>query len=230
MVICICDDEAILGECLKGEIESYLSSLSIIAEYLVFTSAKEFVAYNGNIDLLFLDLDMPEMDGIEAGMQFRTKNKRCKIIIETSRNDRMKEVFPLDVFRFLSKPYKRAEIEAYLDSFIKQTVGTGKLTVYKNRIPVELFQNEIYYIRAYDSDCEVFADRTYRTEKSIRTLNEELDERIFFQVNKSVIVNFTYVKNYCDGLFFVNGEKISVSRRKKRDFENKMKEYNLYFS
>lgn len=136
----------------------------------------------------------------------------------------------MDVFRFLSKPYIKAEIEAYLDSFIKQTVGTGRLTVYKNRIPVDLFHSEIYFIRAYDSDCEVFADCTYRTEKSIRSLTEELDARIFFQVNKSVIVNLSYVKNYSDGTFFINGEEISVSRRKKRDFGDKMKEYNLYFS
>lgn len=69
------------------------------------------------IDLLFLDIDMPEIDGIEAGKLFRNKNEDCKIIMLTAQSDRMREAYTEFIVgqRILRSERSLKELETELD-------------------------------------------------------------------------------------------------------------------
>jgi CheY-like chemotaxis protein len=72
-MICIgiCDDEKQIIEVLKEKIMAYMESCTMEVNYLEFYSGEELLNSERPLDLLFLDIDMPGMDGIETGKRFR---------------------------------------------------------------------------------------------------------------------------------------------------------------
>ena len=106
MHIGICDDEIAELQSLKRMIESYCDAHGLEAEIHLFASGVELLSESEHLDLLFLDIAMPGVDGIEAGKRFRKRNPRCKIAMETCREDRIREAFYLEAYRFLPKPLR----------------------------------------------------------------------------------------------------------------------------
>ena len=87
----ICDDEPIVCEILKKKVSVCLAETNTEAEIECFYSGKELLDNSKKTDILFLDIEMPKLDGIETGKKLRENGKDCKIIVATSRVDRFKE-------------------------------------------------------------------------------------------------------------------------------------------
>ena len=89
----ICDDEDIILDILKKIVSSCLEQLDYEAEIILFNSGKNLLEQKQQFNIVFLDLEMPELDGIETGRQLRRQQEDCKIIVATNRRDRFKEAF-----------------------------------------------------------------------------------------------------------------------------------------
>ena len=211
MDIGICDDDMKTLLSLKETVTEYCKSKGLEGEVHLFASGGELLALSGHLDLLFLDIEMPGLDGIEVGKRFRRKNGRCKIVMETCREDRVLDAFHLEACRFLLKPLKRQD-------------------VWEMRQRVEVSQRDIVYAQTYDSYTEyIVGDHLMRSERSLLELERELDPRLFFRINKKYIVNFSYIESYDNGELSIRKKKMKVSRRKKGEFERRYREFDLYF-
>ncbi|WP_075680412.1 LytR/AlgR family response regulator transcription factor [Roseburia sp. 831b] len=118
----ICDDEQIVSEILKRKVEICLREAGVQAEITLFSQGQDLLETGEDLDILFLDIEMPEMDGIEVGKKLRQKGNDCKIIVATSMVERFKEAFYIDAFRFVTKPFEMEEIRAIggeVELFIK---------------------------------------------------------------------------------------------------------------
>ena len=132
--IAICDDILEMTKFMTNIISDIMDEKKIEYEILAFQSGKDLLEQIDNVNLVFLDLEMPEMDGIKTGERIRRENEKCKIIVASAREDRMKEVFRLDAMRFVSKPYNREEIMEAIDAYLQTyQVGLQRIEVYKNR-------------------------------------------------------------------------------------------------
>lgn len=230
MHIGICDDEIAELQSLKRMIESYCDAHGLEAEIHLFASGVELLSESEHLDLLFLDIAMPGVDGIEAGRRFRKRNPRCKIAMETCREDRIREAFYLEAYRFLPKPMREADVWEALEGFEESRAGYRRISLWEMRQKVEVRQREIVYIQTYDSYTEyIVGNRLMRSERSLHDLEKELDPKLFFRVNKKYIVNFSYIEGYDNGILTIRDTPMTVSRRKKKDFEKKYRDYDLYF-
>lgn len=230
MHIGICDDEIFVLELMRQLVKDYCDRHMLEAEIHLFASGAELLALAENLDLLFLDIEMPELDGIEAGKLLRRKNQHCKIVMATCREDRMKEAFYLEAYRFLTKPFDPSEFEEAMDDFVRTMAGFRKMTLWEMRMPVEIRQRDIIYIQTFDSYTEfIVGNRLMRSEKSLNALEEELDSKLFFRVNKKYIINFLYMEHYEKGKLLIHGKEMTVSRRKKKDFEKCYRDFDLYY-
>ncbi len=230
ITIGICDDQNYIVDILNEKIEICISEHFIQAEFLKFYSGKELLDCGQQIDLLFLDIDMPETDGIETGIRFRNKNKDCKIVMTSVRSDRMKEAFLLEAYRFITKPFDDAEIREAIDSFVKGRVGWQKILLYDRRKAVEIYQHQIMLIQTFDSYTEfTVGTNVLRSEKSLKELEMELDGRLFARVDKKYIVNFKNIDRFENGMVLILGKQIKVSRRRLRGFEEHYREFDLRY-
>ena len=173
MHIGICDDEIYILNLMKKMVEDYCRKHTLEAEIHLFGSGAELMTLAEDLDLLFLDIEMPETDGIAAGKLLRKRNQHCKIVMATCREDRMKEAFYLEAYRFLSKPFDQAEFEEAMNDFENSLIGYRKIKLWEMRLPVEIRQKDIIYIQTFDSYTEfIVGNRLMRSEKSLNALEE----------------------------------------------------------
>lgn len=230
IIIGICDDEQYIIDSLRDKINQYVEEQQWEVAFVELHSGQELIAQEEALDLLFLDIEMPEMDGIEAGKIFRRKQPDCKIAMVTSMEGRMREAFSLEAFRFITKPFEEQELFESLGAFGESRLGYQPIILYERRKAVSILQKDIHYIQAYDSYTEyIVGNRLLRSEKSLSALEKELDEKLFVRIHNKYIINLYYVRDYSKGEVIVGDKKFKIAKRRKVEFEEKFREYDLKY-
>lgn len=108
MRILICDDDALIIEQLQKYIKNYFEFNHVKCPELVcFSDGESLLADNGDKDILFLDIEMPGMNGIYIGNELKKANDKIIIFIVTSYSEYLDEAMRFRVFRYLSKPLEK---------------------------------------------------------------------------------------------------------------------------
>lgn len=230
LVIGICDDQKEIAIELKKLIEAYLSAQNCSYELHMFLNGNDLLEQINKINLVFLDIEMPGMDGIELGRRIKQVNSECKIIMATGRVDRFKDAFRIHAERFITKPFDKAEVEEALQAVAMRNLGEETIKLYYMRNLYEICQCDIFYIIAYNGYTEfVVGDKVFRKEASLNEVEGILDERIFFRINRKYVINMQWIQSYSEGTIQIGGKEFEVSRRKRKDFEQKYIEFDLRY-
>lgn len=228
--IAICDDEWIIVEQLNGMVSECIEKKGIEYSINTFLSGMDIIQSEIIFDLIFLDIEMPEIDGIEIGKRIRKNNYKCKIIMATSRVERFKEAFQLDAFRFITKPFDKSEIKEAIDAVLATKLGMEEIELYLNRNAYKVQQRSIKYITTYDSISEfIIKDKILRRDISLDSLENILDERLFFRIHRKMIVNLGFVTHYNQGIISIGEKEIKVAIRKRKAFEKAYIEFDLNY-
>lgn len=105
MQLIICDDDKLFIQKLQHCLQLFFKQHRLILPKIItFTSGEELLSYTGSIDILFLDIEMPGMNGIYIGNVLKERNKNIIIFVVTSYSEYLDEAMRFHVFRYLSKP------------------------------------------------------------------------------------------------------------------------------
>ena len=224
----ICDDEPIILEILGELVEECLLEMKAEGKILLFDSGAKVLEEIELLDILFLDIEMPEMDGIEVGHRIRNYKTDCKIVLATGREERYKEAFKIKAFNFVTKPFDKEEIMETLKMCFEDRLDMKKIEVYKERNKFEIYLKDVRYILAGDSYVEFILEKgRFRKEISLLRLEKTLDKRIFFRVNRQCIVSMRWITKYKDGIIFMEDVQFEISRRNKKEFERRYIDYDV---
>ncbi|WP_158588635.1 LytR/AlgR family response regulator transcription factor [Butyrivibrio sp. X503] len=232
LCIGICDDQQEivdkLGELVRQIYGGFNCKEWVLCEY---TSPVKLLEEIEKIDVLFLDVEMEEMDGIEVGRRIRGQNPECKIIIATSQIDRYKEAFFIEALRFITKPFLYDEVREALAAAIEEKPGEAEIEAYRDRVSFNIKEKDITMIRAYNGYVEIMAGNSiFRKDTSLNSLEKQLDNRIFFRVNRQYLVNFKYISSYSKNKAVVGKKTFVISVRRQKEFLKKYTEYDLRYS
>ena len=220
MKLGICDDEPMIARMLIKFVEQSLDKMKIKAEIYSFSSGCNLIERVEELDAVFLDIEMPEMDGFEVGRAIIKRNPNCKIIMATGKVERFKDSFKINAFRFVTKPFDSKEIDEAIEALMKMKIGLEVVPLYFNRIQYDIPQKNIKYFKAFNGYSEaIVEDKWFRKDLSLNELEELLDNRLFARVHKQYIVNMYFVETYKNSLINIDGEFLPVSRRKQKEFE-----------
>ena len=93
-----------------------------------------------------------------------------------------------------------------------------------------MHQSEIQYVVTYDSYSEYrVKNKMLRSEASLREMEEQLDQRLFYRIHRKYIVNLAQVESYRDGVIRMKDIELPVSRRRKKEFEQAFVEFDLKY-
>jgi DNA-binding LytR/AlgR family response regulator len=205
-----------------------LSEKNIKYEIASYDSGRELIKNIQDMDLVFLDIAMPVMDGIETGKEIFIKKPTCKIIMSTSHVDRFKESFKINAYRFITKPFDPEEINEVFTSYFNQNIGMGEISLFYKRTKYQIQQREIKYVKAYNGYIEaIVKDKVFRKDSSLQAISKELDAGLFAESNSGYYVNLLWVKDYKDGMVIGDDFQIKVPRRKRKEFEEKWVRFDL---
>lgn len=227
LVVGLCDDEEYVCDSVYKILKNYGSEHQIEIEFIYYNSAKLLLEKRDMLDVLFLDIEMPKMDGIKAGMKLRDWNIDYKIIMLTVREDRFRDAFKIGAFRFVSKPINEVEFCLAINDVIDAMSINRSVIAYRDNVAFEISQKDILYIEANSSSSLIYTrDCEYRSEQSLKAWSNLLDKRFFFQSHRSYIVNMSKIENVQGNtIYLVTGDRILVSRRLRTSF---LKAYMMY--
>lgn len=229
MHIGVCDDEKIVFEEVERLLRIFCEKDQVKYRLSFYDSSEKLIKDNENLNCLLLDIQMPEMDGIELARFLRKKGKKYPIIILTGREDRYKEAFEIGAFRFLTKPIVQEEFFMSLEAVKKRSLLETEVEVYCDRSSYKVKVCEILYITSYKSHSLIYSEREeYRSEYSLKQWMKQLDPRMFYKCHKSYIVNLAMIDTIENGYAnLINGEKVEVSRREQVALRKAYMQYDV---
>lgn len=225
MRIYICDDNPLIVEQLQQYIESFFQSDRLACPEIVSCSnGEELLADKRGKDLVFLDIEMPGMNGIYAGNELKKENKDVIIFVVTSYLEYLDEAMRFHVFRYLSKPLDKQRFNRNMKDAMAYYHSIAAI------IPVEtkkgmysLSASSIIAIEAVGRKIIVHTAR----EDIISVCNmdywvQKLPDNKFFQTHRSFIINFEHVTGFDQTVVHLSDPRITayLTRRKYSSFKN----------
>lgn len=226
--IALCDDEECIHDIVGEMIKKYSKEKGCEIKVTHFFSAKELLESKEEIQILLLDIDMPQMDGIEAATHLLENGRICKIIMLTGKQERFKEAFKIGAYRFVTKPVDSYELMDALEDTRRNLIGYDKVQLKYGNISCWIFQYTIDYIEASGDYVKIYAgEKKFESDRTLKSWKEQLDSRLFIECHKSYIVNLNsikYVKN--NVLLLESGREIPIARRRKNEVIQAFVEYD----
>lgn len=226
MLIGICDDEAVIRKELVKFCEHFKEISKIDFSILSFSSGEELLKCEQVIDILFLDIQMKGMDGLQTAQKIREKDESMIIIYLTGFTGYMQAGYRVRAFRYLLKPVKKKE---FLDSLLEAIHEVKKNTkailgIDGNVLFVKL--KEIVYVE-YVNRCTVVRTTrgAYDSSMTMSEWERLLDNGDFYRVHKAYIVNLEYINEIGKQVIMDNGEKVEVAVRQAAKLKRACKEY-----
>lgn len=219
----ICDDEPSMVQALAGALADYLNERSLTdCSVSRFSSGRALLASGGGFDVIFLDIQMAEPDGMETARLLRRRGEDGLLIFVTVLKELVFDAFQVDAFDYLLKPLDRNRFRQTMDRALRalerRRPEGGMVIRRSGGCEVVPLPDLIY--------CEVQGRKVYLHRRDGTVLDcygklEDLERRVdsrFFKCHRSYLVNLDYVRGYQDGQVTLSqGERIPVSRLRERE-------------
>lgn len=148
MRILICDDEERYLNELKVHVEEYLRTHNIKAELFTTLNPKEIINSKLTFDLVFLDIDMPEINGIALAKELKNRNNKVILFFVTNFDEYQDEAMDLRIFRFFEKPFNVKRLYSSLDRAMEYIDESYvDLFLYNNGEHQKILVDNIVYIK-----------------------------------------------------------------------------------
>ena len=127
MRIVFCDDNAAALEQIRSQVEVFFRQQGgLQPELAAYARSGELLEQEQRVDIAFLDVEMPEISGIEVGIELKKRNPFVKVFIVTAYPDYLDDAMGAQVFRYLSKPVDADRLRMNLQEAVRQYAVRNK--------------------------------------------------------------------------------------------------------
>ena len=230
----IIDDEPIARKGIKILAEK-ISFLEIVGEFGNPLVAQEFIYSHQDLDLIFLDVEMPGLTGINY---LKSMPPACQVVLTTAYQQYAIEAFELDVTDYLLKPIR---FERFLKAVnkVREVLSLQKheiefqgkndfIYIKSERKYINLPLKDILFIKGLKDYVIIHtAQQKYMTAMNVGTIGRQLPAHQFARVSKSYIINIEYISSIDLDTIDLKGHEIPLGNTYKEDFINQYVKGNL---
>lgn len=195
--IAVCDDSSADTSYVKSMVTEWSKINNIPVNIETFNSAEAFLfsyADKSDWDILLLDIEMGEMNGVSMAKKVRSGNKYVQIVFITGYSDYIAEGYDVAALHYLMKPVHKEKLFEVLDravNVLRKNDRELKIEIGGETVRVPLY--EIKYIDVIKNYVTVHADEEYTVKKTLGEFSDKLDDS-FFRIGRSCIVNLKYIR------------------------------------
>lgn len=226
MQIFLCDDEPEILSYLARSIQTYLPESVISA----FGSGSALLAAlpKKRCDILLLDIDMPEISGLDIAKYLINLSNKPLLVFVTSHDELVYDSLLYHPFGFIRKAYLEQELEKLLSDCRQELVSREKHFCFRGTLgTVRLRMSEIFYFEADGNYLKVFAkEGNYRFRDTLTSVEKALTDSGFVRVHKGFLVNQAAVNVLrTEELELTGGIRIPIGRYYMEAAKKRLMEY-----
>ena len=225
MKIAICEDQIVEINLLNSKIKKWANERDVNVSIDSFTTAESFlfqwVDYD-EYDIIFLDIKLGKMSGIELSNIIREKNKNIDIVFVTGFFKYALHGYKVEALQYLLKPIKTEELYFCLDKTLNRISNKDKVSTFvveTSKKIIKLNYDDIKYCIMFSPYIDIYTTSEKITlRKKISEIEELLPREYFIRCHRSYIVNVKHIKSiFKNYLLLADGEEIPISRGKYKD-------------
>lgn len=222
--ICIVEDEQDQAQILMDYINKYGNAANEQFSITYLTDGIDLVDdYNGQFDIILLDIQMKHLDGMVAAEKIRELDQDVTIIFITSTVRYAVQGYAVDALGYVLKPVPYTQFEKIFDKAIERVKARQKHVYIKVSVDdkqMKIDCDNIYYIESQRNNVIIHcADADYVTLGPLKRFDEMLETHGFSKCHNAYIVNLTFVEAVQkEEVILVNGFTLPISRARKKEF------------
>lgn len=232
MKIAICDDDRSTLEELNRYIAQYAARFLYDYQILTFENGGdllEAVRADGDIRILFLDIYMKPLSGVDLAKILRSEGCGCAIIFVTTSTDHYAESYEIKAEHYLVKPITCDRVSEALSRCERVLRRAAKCAVFSagsREILVPLRQ--LRYAEVFHNRIILHASDDISLRATLEAVARQIDDRRFLRTHRSFLVNMEYIAER-DGpdILLKTGERVPLSRTCEKNYE---REYGRFLT
>ncbi len=218
LLLAIVDDDPNDSSALSALVAEYFKKNNRAYMFRVFNTSIDFIRSTENYDIVFMDIRMDQLDGLEVPI-VRKINTSSALIFVTHMAQLAIKGYEVDALDFIVKPADQFSINYVLDKAINRLESTSStlIAIKTSDGIVSLSSNDITYVEVFDHNL------VYHTTKGVYDVRgrsgcaEKIGSEAFIMCNRSFVVNLRYVQSACNDYLTIDGTKISVSKSHRKE-------------
>ena len=230
--IAVCDDEKCMSEKIEKLVEDFFRKKNTDISVVEYSSGEKLLKSNERIDILFLDIGMRGMDGIETARRLRAHGYNGFLIFITVLKEMVFQSFEVQPFDYLVKPVQEEHFEKTMErlflsmqdrlspekaNLLVQKGCESNIIFFQDIICCEIIDRKVY-LYLVSGEVIDYYDR-------IENLEKKMDGR-FFRCHRSYLINLNHLKSYRNNTaFMADGKEIPVSRLRSKEFSKVILQY-----
>lgn len=228
--IAVCDDNLENIELIEKIIKK---SNKFVCKLSSHTSALSLFSYledsaKGNIDVIFMDIELGEYNGIQVAAKIKVTHPYIKIIFVTGHINYAEDIFAVEPVYFIVKPISQARVLEALDKVygIIQNENSQTIKIKNKQGIFKIKTSSIHYMESNKRIVYVYdAEQIWEVQVQLNELSKELPNN-FLRCHQSYMVNMDMIKTFTsNGIELQSGKIIPISRLKYSEAKIKFLNY-----
>ncbi|MDR0918506.1 MAG: LytTR family DNA-binding domain-containing protein [Oscillospiraceae bacterium] len=224
--IAICDDEITDLKYIKETLERKLIETDISSELKIFNNAEELINSEVVFDVIFLDIDMPNLNGFETAKILNEKMSNCELVFVTNHEEFVFKAYKFKAIGYIRKRFFKEEIEDTIDSILQRVsqknisiaLDSGNKIQYINLSDVTYVQSDDHYIYIYFLNSNRILHR-----ENISCFDEKYSGYGMIKIHNRYIVNYKFIQSIeRNSVVLTNGTNLPISRKNINSVKEKM--------
>lgn len=234
MRVAICDDEKPMQTILENLLDEFGRLRNIDISIDKFDNGHDLlrVLNEKEYEIVFMDHQMQDIDGMETSRLIRSRNTDCVIIFVSAFPEVAVDSYEVNAFRFIVKPINKEKLFKAIDDHLRSIDYDNLLILNTNDGKWKIKMSDIIYAEAKGKHTIVrTAQKSFEINIHMKKIEDKLPSEKFCRCQRAYIAGFAHINNHTNAeIIFDNGERAQIGKAYYAKFKNAFQEYIMRFN